>query len=111
MITSGRRIAALFLVAAVFGLSYKLTGTGGPSKRRFKSYFACLCVPYALAVAFAEINGPPAEAGRQGYERGGKAAGRDALARPGEEKYDFRLCPPLRPSLHTRPHSPPKFRA
>lgn len=78
MITSARKIAALLLVAAVFGLSYKLTGIGGPSKRRFKSYFACPCVTYALAVAFAEINGSPAEAGRQGHERGGQTAGRDA---------------------------------
>jgi hypothetical protein len=85
----GQNIAALFLVAAVLSLSYKLTVIGGPSKHRFKSYVACLCVTYALGVALAEINGSPAEAGGQGYERGGQAAGRDARARSGEEKYDY----------------------
>lgn len=85
----GQITGALILVAAVFGLSYKLTGSGGPSQRRFKSYFACLCVTYALAVAFAELNSSPVEAVRQGYERGGQAAGRDALARLGEEKSGY----------------------
>jgi hypothetical protein len=45
-----------------FMFSYGITSIGSRGEK-FKSYSACLCATYALAVFFAEVFGAPLEAG------------------------------------------------
>ena len=82
-------VAALFLAIMACGLSYKLTSMDGPSATGFKSYFACLCVTYTLAVAVAEVFGAPVEAGEQVHEWSNRVAQHDIPAWSWRQKNDF----------------------
>ena len=83
----GAVVVGLIVAAFAFGLSYQFTGKGSDDK--FKSYFTCLCVTYALSVFFAEISGASIQAGEQVYEWSGQVATRDIPEWSWQKKVDF----------------------